>query len=72
MCNHPNCPEEYCKVQFYHDEHDKMNNILNLTNSEYKCWGSTCYMPEKTKLQFCGVMLTLYPNGTYNLSDTSG
>jgi hypothetical protein len=72
LCGHKECPEEYCLIRFYYEEHCKMNDILNLKNSKYQSWKYGCCMPKKTALHFCGVTLTLYPNGTYNLEDSTG
>jgi hypothetical protein len=35
-------------------------------------WTDTCHVVRKGSFQFCGVELTLYPDGTYDLGDTSG
>lgn len=70
---------------FYYESLSKMDDILNLKNSKYQNWktrkssrgegkrlgGMRFSLPEKAYFQFCGVGLTLHPDGTYDLEDTT-
>ena len=86
ICDHPQCPREYCLIRYYYEEFCKFDDILNLKNSKFKNWkiiksnkgegkrfgGNRFSLPEKRFFQFCGVGLTLHPDGTYDLEDTTG
>ena len=60
--------DHYCVVRAQAASYVEHDEKLNLP------WKSPhfCTVTERTKLQYCGVELTLLPDGTYELSDTTG
>ena len=55
------------------DVYLKNSRLLdNAVDPKTGCWKDTAYVFKQTVLQFNGIELALYPDGTYCLGDTSG
>ena len=51
----------------------KHNDLLyGAVDPKTDCWKDTCHVFKETNLQFHGISLTLYSDGTYCLCDTTG
>lgn len=74
MCHHLDCNKHYCGVEVDAKTHRENQNKLMPSDGapEFGVWKDTKYVHKETRLFYCGIVLYLKPDGTYELGDTTG